>query len=71
LPLSMGKVKLHKLKGQFKKGRVELQSRQNDSLFLTLYESVLSVGSNCYSERHFNVVIRSKQSYLGYTKKAT
>jgi len=70
MPDSMGKVKLHKIKGQFKKGRVELQSRQNDSLLLTLFESVLSVGSNCYSERHFNAVIRSKQIYLRYTKKA-
>jgi hypothetical protein len=53
MPDSMGKVKLHIIKGQFKKGRVELQSRQNDSLHLTLFESDLSVGSACFSERHF------------------
>ena len=70
MPDTMGNVKLHKIKGQFKKGRVELQSRQNDRLLLTLFESVLSVGSACYSERHFNAVIRSKQIYLRYTKKA-
>ena len=70
MPDTMGNVKLHKIKGQFKKGRVELQSRQNDRLLLTLFESVLSVGSSCYSERHFNAVIRSKQIYLRYTKKS-
>lgn len=64
MPDSMGKVKPHKKKGQFKKGRVELQSRQNDSFHLTLFESVLSVRSACSSERHFNTVTCSKQTFL-------
>lgn len=58
MPDSIGKVKLHKTKGLFKKGRVELQSKQSDIRILTLFESVLSVGSHCSSERHFNTANR-------------